>query len=838
MAQPQFWLRVRKDYVMDNFDNLISYLRRYDYHSANAPYDKETHRDFRESLKCMEEISDDIFSQIEGTPIYEPIVFPYDNPTIIRLLAAIILASRKCGNTNYKAIIRLATLIICANVKGEKNRKPDFYTDLQSIIIGAARREYLDSLPISWADIDAPTHFMEGLFIEKFRKTRFRRLGIIHPSFYYENDGLLLLPADGLPILSPLNRHTLERDFSRSVAVQITVPDIMEFRAEKGESEKTRSFKQLFNLSNTILSSQKNFTLSPEFKPKTYDREDAFLIKVTEKLGYVLRGVTIDPNYEPISGKINLKVQNENKRPDFFLFHDKVKKGDYLWVSLSDEADYAFCTEWDFETYYRNYAADCHNGSYLAIPVGRFSQGEEWLSEEGVHFGIHNHAKQKLTEEELEEYEYAFENNLPIHITFYSDRPDTEKEEFNMYAMVGDAEGNITAHSAEDHFTKTDAFSVLIDQYLADTRNDAHEHQGRVVSSNAVALTDTAPIFALYTMLWSMSELGMGSSLQRLQTLVMSEFMSHMLARQADAEYFKVQRMYLRETVGFAANESLARLQLPSQLAGHSKCLREASIIDTLTRYEKRDDLFLHTRAEGEDVDTLEAVTKLVNASNSLIDIIEPLELNNIKEAIAKTLGVADEFESILESRTHYGREDINLELKSSSVFPPANRRQYAGYSPEPEVQKWAILKTVCGFLNSRTGGELLLGVNDAGYAVGLYEDMQALAKMKYISTPDLDHYRNYLQTMFDNSFCRDGAGDTPVYDIARSSIRMDIKSNAEKRSIISIKVEPYGGAIVALTGQGRPAGLKSVYVRSDGRTVEMTETLREVICRFKGISK
>ena len=25
--RPQFWLQVRKDYIFDNFDNLLSYLR-------------------------------------------------------------------------------------------------------------------------------------------------------------------------------------------------------------------------------------------------------------------------------------------------------------------------------------------------------------------------------------------------------------------------------------------------------------------------------------------------------------------------------------------------------------------------------------------------------------------------------------------------------------------------------------------------------------------------------------------------------------------------------------------------------------------------------------------
>ena len=266
---------------------------------------------------------------------------------------------------------------------------------------------------------------------------------------------------------------------------------------------------------------------------------------------------------------------------------------------------------------------------------------------------------------------------------------------------------------------------------------------------------------------------------------------------------------------------------------------RREKIIETLRGYKKQQistglrPAFSNTITEQEDA--LEKISTLVEASNSLVGIIDNLELNNIKQAIARTLSIEDEYVSILDDRTFYGSESISLEFKTSIVYPPANRRRFASAVADPDMQKWAVLKTVCGFLNSRSGGELLLGVNDAGYAVGLENDIAKLCELKYISTPDIDHYRTYLQYLLDVSF-KESDKDVAPEEITRPNIDYLPEKNAEGLTIMRIKIKPYTRNVVELAAPAdqRPKGVEAGYVRRSGRTVPISNALRAEILSYK----
>ena len=158
------------------------------------------------------------------------------------------------------------------------------------------------------------------------------------------------------------------------------------------------------------------------------------------------------------------------------------------------------------------------------------------------------------------------------------------------------------------------------------------------------------------------------------------------------------------------------------------------------------------------------------DASNSLIGIINETELNNIKKSIAQKLGVDDEYVAINADRTFYGEESSTLELKKSIVFPPVNRRRFKEVEAEPDVQKWAILKTVCGFLNSELGGDLLLGVNDNGYAEGLDADISELMREGLIKVASNDAYSRYVQSVVEDAFV-DADNSNPIGDVLGSDI-------------------------------------------------------------------
>lgn len=113
---------------------------------------------------------------------------------------------------------------------------------------------------------------------------------------------------------------------------------------------------------------------------------------------------------------------------------------------------------------------------------------------------------------------------------------------------------------------------------------------------------------------------------------------------------------------------------------------------------------------------------------------------------------MADLFRDIYRDRPFYGFESDTLEFKVSCVRPPLNRQ--SGSSEEDfRIQAFTILKTVCAFLNSPAGGDLLIGVNDEGYAVGVQNDIELLAEHHRIPERNMDRLRIYIKNIIDHAF-------------------------------------------------------------------------------------
>lgn len=84
--------------------------------------------------------------------------------------------------------------------------------------------------------------------------------------------------------------------------------------------------------------------------------------------------------------------------------------------------------------------------------------------------------------------------------------------------------------------------------------------------------------------------------------------------------------------------------------------------------------------------------------------------------------------------------ESSVLEYKESARW---NRRK----GDRDKVLEDVIVKTVAGFMNSRLGGTLLVGVNDEGRPVGLVQDYRTISKK-----PNRDGYENWLTDLLTHS--------------------------------------------------------------------------------------
>ena len=175
-----------------------------------------------------------------------------------------------------------------------------------------------------------------------------------------------------------------------------------------------------------------------------------------------------------------------------------------------------------------------------------------------------------------------------------------------------------------------------------------------------------------------------------------------------------------------------------------------------------------------------------------------------IRREIIHTLSIETENDADLEADKgiYLGVESGTLEFKTSIIFPPDNNMQ-----PDEFAQSMNVMKGICAFLNSTTGGTLYLGVNDQGNVVGIDNDMQ------YLKMQTIDSYMRYVQDIAKKYF---GVDTLPYLRI----------ESLYDNSVVAIHVEPHPYRVVELNG--------TAYLRVNAESRIMPEEMRqELIARI-----
>jgi len=814
--RPQFWLQIKKDYILDNFENLINYLSRYEY------YPTEDNSDFDSTIECMRQLAEEISRAVDATPLFRQTELAYDRVLVIRLLCAHILASYKAGHTEHRTIMTLASLLAQSDI----NYGLDTLTSIYDIIVNCIRRRRLVNTGFTWNDI-ASHHVNDLAMMYRVRIMRFADAAPGDPSYFLENNGLLVIRSSGIPDLSLANKvKYTQRKFEKL----FELPRLMRVLTDKENFEYADEFGRLYHTMQRLVKMQESYKPVAMASRETYTYQDSFPVRITSKYGWRLEAETIDPRYHKISGKLLLEMPLH--RPKMRTINEMLETGDIIMVYPSAKEGYSFEVYDAFEDYYRRYACGCASQNKAAVFGNYYAKGTQWITEDGLRVGIDRSKADALDEEESRLFTDAIENRTPILLRTYKEAPDVNKEDFYVYGepydLSDEACGDLllTADSADRN---------MIRNFIEYSRTQAEEcGAGHSVGELKEASAEECSL--LIPIIHRIGNSGVMSCRTRLEYNTACAMLCIMTGRNEDLAYIDHENRYLHELVKFASDKEMTPLPRQEILSGNPESEKRERIVSTLMQYKKKD--VLHTGKINTDqgsTDILSKVGALVSASNSLIDIIDESELNNIKQSIARMLHVEDEYVSILDDRTYYGVESINLEFKSSVVFPPYNQRKSPEDITDPELQKWAIIKAVCGFLNSRSGGDLLIGVNDAGYAIGLDYDIQKLHQLRYISSPDADHYRLYVQRILTRAFAETEGNKDPS-EIANTHIDSIIETNAEGRTVLRIKIRPYSRCIVRLAADSRerPAGIEESYVRRSGRTVVITQGMKEEIMKYK----
>lgn len=791
--QPSFWLDVKKEYIIENFESLLVYLRDYTY----IEEEEKPEGDFNRTFNCLKAVVDDYVQKSEEDNFFEHASMRWGEKTsfVIRVIGAYLLTSiTKKGKDDLPVLAKLADMLL---LMGEASTS-EMIKDIKELICNCMKGRRVEALGYSWGAVMNAEGFSMNTFCYKVSQTTFLKAEE-NPTLYYEGKGLMVIQNDAISLV-PMNYATYLKKQKNLYSVFDGVPGI---GIKAPEKMKQNTYAQLKEACSDFINEMYGITPSPVQQLKTYENGDELVVKVTS-MGYYIGVETVDPAYHKMKGNLFLKNNYRGVTQNMFMAH--IQLGDYLKVTKQNHSKFPFILDSTFEHFYEDFAEGAVGGVYHAIHVEKYIAGHRWLTEEGLLVNVMG-----ITVEA----EQAIENEMPIKVKILG----TKKDKFNNLVLNGGY--------AEDDYIDEDYivpdFKALAQKTLIEAFVDYYSEPSYVsVPKVEGKVIERAYVLQLAHAIYFMAD-EVTETMERFKMLFMVQMLVRIASAEKDMLYVKHEMDYLSCLVRFAQGDMSDSLQLNHDacMDGVTEIVEKERMIAELRLYDnRRTDKVVLNRSDKGSIS--ENIKGLVDASNILKGKINPSEINRIKKTIAGYLGVTDMYQNICSDLTYYGEESDTLEFKSSIVYPPNS-----GMQPEPSKQKWAVLKTVCGFLNTITGGELLLGVNDNGNSCGLKQDMEFLYNAGQITDCSIDKLRNYVKNIVDRAFV-DDSGMASYTEITSTRIKYIIEQSNEGDYIIRIQVSPYEYGIVSLAGKEElPEGIVSSYYRTSGATLPMTSELK-----------
>lgn len=810
VTPPPFWLKVRKDYILENFRELLEYMQKYPYQEGvpNPDYDV--------TLDSMYELSCDFADLLSSQPFQNIPEFSYPVTQVVALMGATVLARAKKGQSPSTTLRSLAALLLSAY--------PDLPQDTQAglwrvLTLCCAGRE-IRRVTFTWRTVSGDLN--PRILAERVAETEFLPAKRSEERFYLENGGLMILSPTGVITFSGLNLNEYKIRKPRTQFIcgsGFKLGGMAEIRVKQGDFERLADFTSAYKSATAFMRSLSDFKPSAIRRVKEYAVGDILPVEIVAKMGIKMVVRSIDPDYKMLQGNVFMKLDPDH-RPSTDTVRDFFKPGDIIEVTYFPNEKCLFEMSSNLETHYREMGCDVATQTLKAFYDSKYPGGSQWITEEGLRIGIADEKVKALTDDELDIYEEAIEKGQPIWVRAYKEAPKKDGVNFYVYAepVFDDPEipEKFGRHEADENFADTflsycyDAYSHLRNN--KDPWRPLPPGMASILARTMAVLADGVS----------------RTTRERLDNLLCAAVACHIAGRKDDYEFLHHEILFLSRLVDFAQGREIRPLIADDEMKDLGAVSRRSKILDKLREYVNpvleenvNDKPLASIDSDGEDFTI--RVSKLIEASNNLVGIIRPRELDNIKRTIATTLGVDDEYKTILSDRKWYGDENEQLEFKLSVVFPPLNRRRN-NLVADPEGQKWAIIKAICAFLNSVDGGTLLIGVNDFGFAEGVESDIQELFRMKYISSADMDHYKQHIMRFIDNVF-REQSGNKSGNDIVTGRIKYIPEESPEGRQLLRINVEPYPYDVVEIREEV-PEGMAQAYVRGSGRSQPLTAAL------------
>jgi hypothetical protein len=734
------WLDLKKEYIDDNFDKLKSYLREYAEKDNKDSFYATTIELFRERIS-------DLLRDISERPVYAHEQERQQLMPNLSMLATYLLAD---GNHP------LALPAYVAFMNGLRQLTPRLADLIVQTTMKRIRYEKVSNLGFSWSDL-------EKIGTELFAHNACKQVKFDTPiskPHILSKYGTAILTSDALMLTheSKADAKKLLKDGADSLNTGLGIT-LRTASSQKLKQSLSNSVVDMDEFTKDfILAQAKSQNKSAERKPlKMYEEGDEVIVRVTAKDQNVYVE-TVDPNYQKIEGVIKYE-----RASVVYYYTDELYKyfhvGDYLTATIKNAVTGVFNIE---EQLVRFFVEDLREtmedeGTYLlATMIDEQPAYYEWLTETGI-------AVRTDKTGSYRKGNYAF-----ISVKEYGQ---------------GRSYGLIKAYIREDLYDKLnetfDEKSVRHDCI----RIFAQMTVPPVYQQPEEDTAELSPILLrlLLRLLYEYQKTLLKPS-DRFRYLANANVMAEMVGDDLAASYISFARTYLRALIQFVNGQDINAITLEPEEEYQKATATQIrlNIIDLLKEYGRKDYSEKLAYAIGNFetlLPQLARLARLIQTANFMQDTLSGSALNVIRREIIRTLSIETENDADLEADKgiYLGVESGTLEFKTSIVFPPSNNMQADEYT-----QNVNVMKGICAFLNSTTGGTLYLGVNDQGYVVGLDNDMT------YLKTQSIDAYMRYVQDIAKKYF---GVDALPY-------LRIEALYD---NTVVAIHVEPHPYRVVEL---------------------------------------
>jgi predicted DNA-binding transcriptional regulator YafY len=759
------WLNLKKEYIDDNFDSLLTYLKDYSLRKDKDAFYDTTVQLLRQRVQGLVDdcCARPIYEETEGDATFD-----------IRLLAAYLLLNDE-NPLALPAYLALMRRLLATQHK--------FALQVMKNVSGRLRAQRIAQHGYAWSDL---IDYHADMFAYKAIHNVIFGVSLRTPQVL-EQHGTALLTAKGLRLTSV---HTddakrLLTSGSESLGIDL-LTSILTSASLKLKQSQQSNLMEMYAFTEDFCQQQaKCIPGSRVKKLHTYTDSEEMTVRITD-ISYsgVLSVETVDPNYERVKGrivfqKLGIMYYYSNMLPHYF------RVGNTFPVTLLDAGKGTFQMD---DQLIRFIVEECReaNGTdeYIleSVLIDKRPTHYVWLTNEGtpVHTSV---------DEEYEKGDYAF-----LNITEYCSG--------RHYGMIkGEIVRRIT--DSADMFNDSEVRTACIQRF-------GHSSQAPepVVETPEDTALSPATLGLLMRLLFHYQKDLLKPS-DRFRFLMNARALASLLGDDIDDSYLRFASTYLMILVHFTHHIDISQMTLtPDERYAEARPTRiRLLIVSLLQQYGRQgysEELSALISQYQTELPLIAKLARLIQTANTMSDTLSHSALSIIRREIIRTLSLETEHDTDLEDENgeYLGVESGTQEFKESIVYPPNNHMQ-----PSPNQQLSNVMRGLCAFLNSETGGTLYLGVNDQGYVVGVDNDMQ------YLHCQTVDSYMRYIQ----DEAIRLMGTDAAYY------LHTEPLFNGR---CISIRVDSHPYRIVEME--------KVAYVRINAESRQMPDSVREAIMKRK----